>query len=221
MPIALPMAAHAALAGFTFVEVLVVVGLLAVLATTVGTLLTGPGDGVALQSGQATLAALCSAARSRAVAGGGETRLIVSADPADPAGWLRFLQVVRADPGGPDRWLAEGSGFTLPPGVYVVPPTADAVPGDPAWPEARCSTALSSPGETMTINGIVTGPWYVVAYTTRGTTRGGSLVVASGCVTPEAAGPRLVFVHPDQVRAVRLRPSGGLTLLDEPGDLDP
>ena len=207
--------------GFTLVEVLVVVGIIMVAAATLGLVLRGPGEGVALQAGQATLAALCTAARARAAVTGAEARLVVSADPADAAGRLRYLQVVHADPAGSGRWLAEGGGWTLPAGIYVVPPTAAAVPGEPGWPEGRCSTALAPAAEAMTINGVAAGPFYSVSFTPRGTTRGGSVVLACGCVSEGAGGPRLVFGPADQVRGVRVRVSGALTLIDEAAALDP
>ncbi len=216
-----PGAADPPAAGFTIIEILVVVAIAALLAGTLGLILPGAGDGVALEAGQATLGALCTAARARAAATGADVRLVVSADPADRKGQLRHLQVVHVDPVDPDRWLAADPGSLLPAGIYVVPPTAGAVPGNPAWPENRCSNALSPAAETMTINGVVSGPFYSVAFTARGTTRGGSLVVTAGGVSEAAAGPQLAFVHADRVRAVRLRTSGVLTLIDEPGSLDP
>ncbi len=208
-------------AGFTLVEMLVVVGIIMVVAGTLGLVLRAPGEGVALQAGQATLAALCTAARGRAAVTGAEARLVVSADPADAAGRLRYLQVVHADPAGSGHWLAEGGGWVLPAGIYVVPPTAAAVPGEPGWPEARCSTALAPAAETMTINGVAAGSFFSVAFTPRGTTRGGSVVLACGGVSEGAGGPRLAFGHPDRVRGVRLRVSGALTLIDEAAALDP
>jgi len=206
---------------FTLMEVLVVVGLIMVSVGTLGLVLQRPGEGVALQAGQAMLATLCTAARGRAAVAGAEARLVVAADPGDVAGRLRYLQIVHADPAGTDRWLAEGSGFVLPPGVYLVPPDAAAVPGEPGWPESRCSTALSPTADALTINGVAAGSFYSVSFTSRGTTRGGSLVLASGRVAEGAGGPRLAFSDPEQVRGVRLRTSGAVTSLDEAGALEP
>jgi len=202
-------------------ELLVVLGLIAFLTGIVGLVVRGPGHGVALKAGQATVATLCAAARARAVVMGCDARLVVSADPADAAGRLRFLQVVHEDPADPDRWQAEGAGCSLPSGIYLVPPTPAGVPGNPAWPETRCSTALSAPPEPMTINGAAAGLFYAVSFTARGTTRGGSLVLTYGRSDAGADGPALAFDQPDQVRGVRLRTSGALTLLDEPGAMDP
>ena len=167
-------------AGFTLVEVLVVMGFIAAVAGVLGLALFAPAGGVALQAGQRTLATLCTAARARAVVTGGDARLLVAAGVAGSADRLRYLEIVHADPAGPDRWLTEGAGFLLPSGIYVVPPTAGAVPGGAAWPEGRCSTALSPSAEMLTINGAEAGPFYSVSFTARGTTRGGSVVLTAG-----------------------------------------
>ncbi len=210
-----------AVMGFSLVELLVVIGLIALLAGSLGLALRRPGDGVALQAGQATLAAVCRAARTRAAATGEEVRLVVAVDPTDAASRLRYLQVVREDPVNPDHWLAEGAGFWLPPGVYVVPPRADAVPGDATWPETHCSTALTPTAQALSINGTAAGLFYSVPFTARGTTRGGNVVVTAGSVDAGADGPSLRFGQPDDVRGVRLRASGALTLLAGAGALDP
>jgi len=213
--------AFGTIAGFTLVEMLVVIGLIAFLAASLGLALRSPGQGMALQAGQATVATLCAAARARATVTGRDARLVISADPADADGRCRYLQIVQEDPVNPDRWLAEGAGFWLPPGIYVVPPRADAVPGNAAWPEARCSTALSTSAQALTINGGAAGLFYTVLFTARGTTRGGSLVLTVGRRDAGTTGPVLTFGHPDQVRGVLLRASGALTLLGEAGALAP
>ena len=70
-------------------------------------------------------------------------------------------------------------------------------------------------------DGPAAGSFYSVSFTPRGTTRGGSVVLACGCVSEGAGGPRLVFGPADRVRGVRVRVSGALTLIDDAAALDP
>jgi prepilin-type N-terminal cleavage/methylation domain-containing protein len=207
--------------GFTLVELLVVIGLIAFLAGALGLALRSPGEAVALQAGQATLARLCSAARARAALTGQNARLVVAADPTDAGNRLRYLQIVHEDPVNTNRWMADGAGFWLPRGIYVVPPPADAVPGNPSWPASRRSTALPSPAQALTINGVAAGLFYSVQFTARGTTQGGGLVLTVGRMDAGQAGPVFAFDHPDNVRGVLLRSSGALTLLGDAGAFAP
>jgi hypothetical protein len=113
--------------------------------------------------------------------------------------------------------MADGSGVMLPLDTGLVPPAGAEVPGCLTWPAARRSTALSA-AQTLTINGRPAGTWHAVQFTSRGTTGGGSLVLAN--TSPGATGVR-EFAHPDQIRGVLVRPSGALTLLNDPGAFGP
>jgi hypothetical protein len=203
------------------VELLVVSGLIAFFAATLGLALRHPGEAVALQAGQGTLASLCHATRARAAVTGQNARLVVAADPADAECHLRYLQIVHEDPVNSGRWLAEGGGVWLPRGIYVVPPPTVDVPGNPAWPASRRSTALAAPAQAMTINGVAAGRFHYVQFTPRGTTGGGYLVLTVGRVAAGPSGPAPAFDNPDNVRGVLLRSSGGLTLLGDAGAFAP
>lgn len=207
--------------GFSLVELLVVVAFAAALAAGVGLALVRPDETVSLQGAQETLAGLCRAARTRAALAGQNCRLIVGADPAAPECLLRYVQVVREDPAAAGHWLADDAGVTLPRGICVVPPVVAAVPGNSAWPAGRRSTALAATAQAMTINGVSAGLFYYVAFTPRGTTGGGNVVVTTACTKATRAGDTLVCASPDQVRGVLLRAAGSLTLLDDPGAFAP
>lgn len=207
--------------GFTLLELLAVVALMAFLLGALGMSLRRPGEAVALQAAQGTVASLCGAARARAALTGSNSRLVIAADPGDAECHLRYLQIVQEDPADPGRWLAEGSGFWLPPGAYVVPPPAAAVPGNPAWPASRRSTALATPAQAMTINHVPAGLFYYVQFTSRGTTSGGNLVLTTGRRTANPNGVAFTLDNPDDVRGVLLRSSGALTLLNEAGAFGP
>ncbi len=206
------------LGAFSLVELLAVITVIAVLAGTVGLTLRSPGGPTRLQAAQATLAGLCGATRLAAALSGRNARLVVAADPTDAEGYLRYLQVVREDPAQTDCWLSEGAGVRLAAGVFVVPPPAAEVPGNPGWPETRRSTALPASAQAMTIDGAAAGSHYFVQFTPRGTTGGGNLVVAAGRM---AGDDRPVLDNADDVRGVLLRPSGAFTLLNDARALAP
>jgi prepilin-type N-terminal cleavage/methylation domain-containing protein len=207
--------------GFTLLELLAVIALMALLLGTLGVALRRPGEAVALQAAQGTVASLCGAARARAALTGLNTRLVIAADPADAECHLRYLQIVQEDPATPGHWLAEGSGFWLPRGAYIVPPPAATVPGNPAWPASRRSTALATPTQAMTINQVPAGLFYHVQFTSRGTTSGGNLVLAAGRRTANPGGVPFTLDNPDDVRGVLLRSSGALMLLNDAGAFGP
>lgn len=206
---------------FTLLELLVVIALTAALAGALGLALRAPTGAVALQAAQGTLAGLCGAARARAAFAGVNARLVVGADPADADGALRWWQIVQEDPANPGCWLAAGGGFWLPRGTYAVPPPGGAVPGVPTWPSTRRSTAFSSPSTALTINGAPAGLFYFVQFTPRGTTGGGSLVLAAGRPAADPTGLPCALENPDDLRGVLLRTSGGVTLLNDAGAFAP
>jgi len=206
---------------FSLLELLLVIALVATLAGALGLTLRAPTGAVALQAAQGTLAGLCGAARARAAFVGANTRLVVCADPADAAGALRWWQIVQEDAANPGRWLADGGGVWLPRGVYAVPPPGAAVPGDPAWPAARRSTALSSPPQAMTINGAAAGLCFYVQFTPRGTTGGGNLVLAAGRPAADPTGFPCALENSDDVRGVLLRASGAVTMLNDASAFGP
>ena len=80
--------------GFTLFELLVVIGLIAALSLVLLGGLGGGGKSAALQSAQAVLANLVSAARTKAQADGGGTRLLINIDPANTADPSRFLRYI-------------------------------------------------------------------------------------------------------------------------------
>jgi type II secretory pathway pseudopilin PulG len=208
-------------AAFTLIELLTVVALLVFLLSALSLALRDPAGTVALQAAQGTLTSLCGAARARAALTGSNVRLAVAADPTDATNALRYWQIVQEDPATPGRWLAEGGGFWLPRGIYAVPPPAVPVPGNPAWPVTRRSTALSAVAQAMTINHVSAGLFFYVQFTPRGTTGGGNLVLTTGRVASDPSGFPCMLDNPDEVRGVLLRSSGALTLLNDAGAFGP
>ena len=208
-------------AGFTLVEMLMVVTLIILLTAEIGLALRQPGESVALQSAQATVCSLLNVARGRAAIAQQNVRLVIAADPADSDNHLRCLQVAEQDSIDPANWLADGDSIRLPAGVYVVPSAPAGVPGNPAWPGSRCSTALPSSPRLMMINGAASANFYYVQFTPRGTTSGGFLLLTAGRITAGASAPLLKLDNADNLRGVLLRSSGALTLLDDASAFSP
>jgi len=107
--------------GFTLLELLVVIGLIAAMSFFLAGSLTG-GATAALQSGQATIANLVTTARTKAPATGRKTRVLVNTDAGAPGRYLRHLvlQLARQAGASPADWDTIGT-VVLPEGVYVMP----------------------------------------------------------------------------------------------------
>ena len=208
-------------AGFTLLELLVVVALIASLAGGIGLALRQPDESASLQSAQAVLSSLLDAARGRAALSQQNARCAIAADPADSATYLRFVRVVEQDSTDPANWVAEEDGVWLPAGVYVVPPAPVVVPGNPTWPGSRRSTALPSSAQSMTINGVAGISCYCVQFTPRGTTGGGYVLLTVGHFTAGSPVPALALNDSDNLRGVLLRSSGALTLINDAGAFTP
>lgn len=210
----------ASIDAFTLLELLLVVVLIALLTCGLGLALRRPGESVSLQSAQATLSAMLDATRARAVLSQQDARCAIAADPGDPGAYLRSFRILVLDPTNSSNWLEDQDGVLLPPGVFVVPPTSAGVPGNPAWPASRRSTALPTAAQSMTINGMPGAPAFWVQFTPRGTTGGsGYLLLTAGRFTNGAATASLVFDDPDNLRGVLIRSSGALTLVNDASGL--
>jgi len=122
-------------AAFTLLELLVVVGLIGGASFLLLGGLGGGDKSAALQSSQATVANLVTAARTQASSTGRKAHLLVNADPAQPGRYLRFvaLQLARQPGASPANWDTVQSLF-LPLGIYVVPGSLDGLVSEPsAW----------------------------------------------------------------------------------------
>lgn len=218
-------------AGFTLLELLVVI---AVLAAATAVLFTGFGAGgraAALQAGQASVANLLSAARVQAMASGRPVRLLVHIDQtsdAEPGRFLRYLVLQRL--GADGAWLTLQDIY-LPGGVYVVPGNfaslpAGLFPATPVVPWTRMdgaalrSTVLRDSALTFaTVNHPLGERWAEINLSPLGTTvQSGDLIIASGRLRPPAArgaGESPVELdNADAVRGVSLSSYGVAVLID-------
>jgi prepilin-type N-terminal cleavage/methylation domain-containing protein len=116
--------------GFTLLELLVVIGLIAAMSFLLIGGLTGGGKSAALQAGQATISNLVTVARTKAIATGKRTRILLPVNQSNPAQFLRFivLQTVR-DPAATEPQWDTIDAAMLPEGVYLAPRDPSGFPG--------------------------------------------------------------------------------------------
>jgi prepilin-type N-terminal cleavage/methylation domain-containing protein len=210
--------------GFTLLELLVVIGLIAVLSFLLAAGLFGGGRSASLQAAQVTLANLVRVARIQAMANGQSARVLVQVDAASlqqPSRYLRYVAVQLQTATG---WQTVTDAF-LPAGIYVVPGNFSALPAGlfgagTTAPWARTdgsalrSTALRANQITVeTINSPVAEQW--VSFTlsaTAGTAQPGDLIVATGRIRAPgsyAVGESPVELeNPESVRGLALSAYG-------------
>jgi prepilin-type N-terminal cleavage/methylation domain-containing protein len=212
---------RAATRAFTLLELLVVIGVIAAVAVFLFSGLLGSGKGASLQSGQAMVANLVTAARTKAAATGHKTRLLVHADPAAPDRYLRLvvLQVGRTQGASPGEWDTVQA-VALPPGVFVVPASLAGLVADPAkWKRVSDASAdldsdlFTNQSLVYALDGdSVAQTWTGVAFTPNGTLAAlgggppprGALVLALGQLrTPGNYGAGQPPVQLSEIPAVR------------------
>lgn len=193
---------------FTLVEILVVLGVIAVvLGTFVG--VSRPGSSsLPLRGAQAEVAALLQQTRQTALLEGTEARLFVRADPSDRDRYLRFLGIVMdgdRERAGP-QWVPATAGVTLPRGVYVIPPGAMGPGG--------ADSVLQGP-ESLD-SGVAEAFSWFVTFAPDGTvaTAEGTPRLAVGLGRPDPRGNGVIFDEPERVRGVLVRRYGAVVLLD-------
>lgn len=222
--------------GFTLLELLVVVGLIAALAVGLLSAFSDSGQSASLLSAQATLANLVTAARTKAPATGRKTRLLVNIDPAVPERYLRtlVLQLAREVGSSPANWDTLQA-VTLPAGVFVVPAQLTGLVADPAaWKRVsdpdeylvsdlftnqNLSHALEGDTAAQQWTGVAFTPNATLAPLVGGPPRVGVVVLALGQVRPPGSYPEgqppVQLVNPEAVRGLVLSAYGVPALLNE------
>lgn len=212
--------------GFTLVELLAVVALIALLAGVVGIALSDKG-GSSLASAQKTIGTMVGAARAQAAVSQSETILAIYA-ARPPMGeadkYLSLMQVFRNDnPGGASpTYVPVGNPVSLPRGVHIVPPsTTGLLAAGVVW--------STNPPALSTLRGPINlGPAGGAAFGTSGMAfvldfaPDGTLgqVTASHARLVVATATRSVtnqpqFNNKDAVRGVLLRPTGAVTFVND------
>ena len=225
--------------GFTLLELLVVIGLIAAMSSFLLGGLLGGGQTAALQSAQATVANLVTVTRIRAPATGRKTRLLVNVDPVVPERFLRHLvvQLARQPGASPADWDTVTE-VQLPEGIYVMPASLTLAAGLVATPAnwkrgsdpaadlvsdlfTNQAVSLLLPGDP------VPQSWTGVAFTPNGTLAAlasgppsrGALVVTTGVRRPPGSyltGESPVqLLNPQAVRGLLLSAYGIPALLHD------
>ncbi len=225
--------------GFTLLELLVTIGLIAAMSFFLAGGLPGGGATAALQSGQATIANLVTTARIKASATGRKTRLLVSTDPGAPERYLRHLalQLARQAGSSPADWDTVAA-VTLPEGVYVMPSSLTQAGGLVAsvadWKRASDPAAdlgsdlFQNQSLPVRLEGDVSAQWWTgVGFTPNGTLAAlaggpppkGALVITLGARRPPGGyqpGESPVRLgNPQAVRGLILSAYGVPALVDE------
>jgi prepilin-type N-terminal cleavage/methylation domain-containing protein len=130
-------------AAFTLVELLVVIGLIAVLSGVLGLALGRGNSGAALQSAQSTASALVAGARAQAATSFSDAGLFVNVTPASDG----FLSEFYIATWNGTEWIARGDPSRLPSSIYLVPensafPGNVSFDGDTPWSNERRSAAF-------------------------------------------------------------------------------
>lgn len=211
---------------FTLLEVLVVVGLIALLAGGIG-LALGDTGGNALASAQTSLASMVGSARAQAAVHQTETILAIYATRppgGDAEKYLRLLQVFRNNRPGvtPAVWVPAGSPVSLPRGVYVVPTsTTGLLAAGVVWPTnpplvstLRGPIGLGQPAGAPFGTGATA---FVVEFAPDGTiAQVGNLTHARLVLgTAVLANNTPQFNNNAAVRGVILRPTGAVTFVNQ------
>ena len=213
--------------GFTLVELLVVIGVIAILAGTIGLSLGDGNSGVALQNSQGTLLSMLSGARAKAALHQADAAIFVNATPGTDGFMREFRIAVLTDhdnnPGTASVWVAKGDPILLSSGIYLVPPatafpTSDIedLPAPSAWLNAH-STAYDNSNilikiEDGTTN--VSSAQYhrLFTLTATGTTSPGLAILAPGNTLPGGNG--ISFANSEALRGARVSNYGVATLAE-------
>ncbi len=204
--------------GFSLIEMLVVAGLLAGLSFFLLNGLGGAGQSAALQTAQGTMTSMITAARTKAMASGESSRLMIHVDPgsaSQPARYLRYVALQTQTAGG---WLTVAD-FFLPDGVYIVPGNFASLPsglfateGSTAWTRtdgsALRSTALRSNQIILeAVNSSRAEEWAGITISANpGTAQSGDIVLAAGRQRAPSSGGAgespIELINPDSVRGL-------------------
>lgn len=217
-------------AGFTLVELLAVIGIIAILSVVVGLTAGGGGDSaMVLGNGQRMAASIFQSARANAVSKMTDARVLIYADGEDDAKYLRFMQVAYLyedpDPSGQDRWVAAGPGVYLPKGIYFVPPSTDLSTADSvlevhsSGPNRPLSTrsVITYPSTTATVPSSYNA--YVFDFNDNGLSEnaGSTIIFAAGSLigTTDGGGvPTLRFDNEFATAGFYLRRLGSVSLVN-------
>jgi prepilin-type N-terminal cleavage/methylation domain-containing protein len=212
---------------FTLIELLIVVGLIALVAAGFGFAL-GDAGGNSLSSAQTTLLTLLNQTRAQAAVHQTHARLYIYAvrPPLGDAGkYLRLLQVFSEDLPDSGRFFSAGPAVNLPRGIYVVPSsTTGLLASGVIWPANPEPVSTFTPAQPTAVNptppvgtpfgGDAVG--YYIEFTPNGTPYPATSPYAKLVIATAAQLNGLPqFNNPGAVRGVAIRPSGAITAIND------
>lgn len=223
------MKAHAPRA-FTLLELLVVIGLVAVLSFFLAGNPTGGGKTAALQSAQAAMVNMITVARSKAMATGQSARVLIHVDATSSIQPLRYMRYVAVQAQGNGGWQTIVESY-LPEGIYIIPGNFSAIPAGlfatsttSLWTKADGSalrsTALRSNQITAeAISSPVMEQWVSLTISANAATaQSGDIILASGRFRPpgtyQPGESPVELDNPENVRGLTLSAYGVPALIN-------
>ncbi|MDB6092501.1 MAG: hypothetical protein JWM32_63 [Verrucomicrobia bacterium] len=206
--------------GFTLIELITVVGLIAFFAGAMGWALCNRSPMSALESGQRLLAVMFERARSESALARRRTSLVIDADPTSDE-FLRRVHVVVESATAAELWEGFDRGILLPAGIYVIPQetvlgvTLSAERG--FWAaSARSNLEIASPG-SIRVEPRNQADLYAKLASPLGTAGGPDLGGGDRLVLGEGSRSSLgvKFTNPSAVRGVILSAYGVAVLINE------
>lgn len=169
--------------GFSLVELLVVMAVIAIIAAGIGLALRGGDNAARLRAGEVTLSSYLQAARSQAILKRQAVRVIVRNDAASRALHWRQMGLIVRDTENRSQWLAVDDGVLLPEGVYFWP-----VEPESSW-AARETLQVEFPRARAVATGV--GPsWHYLEFQPSGNvTEAGMLELMAGRWEPDMTAP--------------------------------
>ncbi len=212
---------------FTLVELLVVLGVMALFVGVFATALRPGNPTVAVEGAQAQLASLLTQTRGVALLERSHARLIINNNPDNPDRYLRFAGIVYDanedgdnDPETDPDWRPATDGISLPNGVFFVPPGAEIVPeSEIPWNPDVESRFSSNSTENFEYISNTDEPYYYVEFRPNGTvpqtaSPGGSPIVSVSTGQPRSDGTGVLFDNPKATRGAIVRQYGSFVLLN-------
>ncbi len=177
---------------FTLLELLVVMGLMATLSFFLVGGLGHSGKSAALQTTQAVMANLVTAARTQALASGQPCRILIHVDPLSASEPRRYLRYVVLQLQTTSGWQTVTDAF-FPEGVYVVPGNFSSIPAglfamsvNVPWTKVdgsdlRSTALRSNQITTETINDVSAEQWVGLTFSANaGTLQSGDIILSTG-----------------------------------------